>query len=51
MKRAIGLWCIYCDNLGESQNDNGRRCIQCLRDTILNLQDEIDKPINYKERV
>lgn len=51
MKQSIGIWCIYCENLGKGHEDNGRRCIQCLRDTITEGLNDIGEPLHYKEGV
>lgn len=48
MNHNMILWCVYCDHLGKGARDNGRKCIQCLRDTInMNVHD-VEQPKHYE---
>lgn len=49
MKQGISVWCIYCKNLGRGHEDNGRKCIQCLRDVIAEGIGDVAEPLHYEE--
>ena len=46
-KKEIVHWCVYCGHLGTNCEDQGRRCIKCLRSTLDNEGIEIARPLNY----
>lgn len=45
--KEIIHWCVHCGHLGMNCEDQGRRCIKCLRSALENEGVELTQPIYY----
>lgn len=45
--KEIIHWCVHCGHLGANCEDQGRRCIKCLRSALENEGVELTQPIYY----